>query len=107
MSADEIVETLRGLHHLIARERNAEIEGVFGLYARDEQRQDCDLDLFVNLGEQATLLDLVRLGQFLEETLHGKVDVVPKRALRKAIRPCVLGDLILVGEIWPCIFVTS
>jgi predicted nucleotidyltransferase len=33
------------------------------------------------------------LGQFLEERLHHKVDVVPKTALRKEIRERVLNEV--------------
>lgn len=96
MSADEIVKVLRELGDQIEREYNAEIEGIFGSYARGEEREGSDLDVLINCKEDATLLDLVGLGQFLEERLRCKVDVVSKRALREEIEPYVMDDLIPV-----------
>lgn len=42
---------------------------VFGSFARGEEREDSDLDLLVELGEDKTLLDLVALKLELEEVL--------------------------------------
>jgi len=47
----------------------------------------------VNLPKDADLLDLIGIGQFLEERLHHKVDVVPKESLRAEIRERVLKEV--------------
>jgi len=52
------------------------------------------LDVLVEFREGATLFNLTGLGNFLEEMLHCKVDVVSKRAVRKEIAPHIYGDLI-------------
>jgi predicted nucleotidyltransferase len=96
MSSDEIVTVLRELRDEIERQYKAEIEGIFGSHARGDESEDSDLDVLVNFKEKATLLDWVGLGQFLEEKLHCKVDVVSKRALREEIRPYVMKDLLRV-----------
>lgn len=96
MSRDQILSTIRSVRDQIEREYKAEVEGIFGSYARGEERDDSDLDVLVNFKENATLYDLVGLGQFLEDTLHCKVDVVSKRALRQEIRSRVLEDLVPV-----------
>jgi len=93
---EKIVQTLRTLRNEIRRDYKADIVGVFGSYARGEQREGSDLDVLVNFREKANLLDLVGLGQFLEEILHCRVDVVSKRAVREEIRPYVENDLIPV-----------
>jgi predicted nucleotidyltransferase len=94
MSTDDILKTLRKLRAEIEREYRAEIEGIFGSYARDEQCDDSDLDVLVKFKEKATLYDLVGLGQFLEDTFQCKVDVVSTRALREEIKPHVLRELV-------------
>lgn len=96
MSADEIVKILRGLGDQIEREYRAEIQGLFGSYARGEQHEDSDLDVLVNFREKATLLDMVGLGQFLEEHLDCKVDIVSRRALRDELKPQVMAEMIPV-----------
>lgn len=96
MSGEEIVSCLRELRAQIGREYNAEIEGIFGSYARGEECEESDLDVLVVFNHNATLYDLVGLGQFLEDELHCKVDVVSKRALRQEIQPSVFKDLIPV-----------
>ena len=96
MGIEEILETLRSLSAEIARDYKAEIVGVFGSYARGEQGADSDLDVLVDFRDKANLLDLVGLGQFLEEILRCKVDVVSRRALRDRIKPNIENDLIPV-----------
>ncbi len=47
--------------------------------------KESDIDVLVDFQEDADLLDLVGLGLFLEERLGRRVDVVPRKALRKEI----------------------
>jgi len=67
--------------------------GMFGSVIRGEQREGSDIDILVDLPEEADLLDLIGLSQFLEERLHHKIDVVPKRSLREEIRARVLKEV--------------
>lgn len=88
------MDVLRQLGDQIFQDYKAEVEGIFGSYARGEEQEGSDLDILVNLEENATLFDLVGLGDFLEEALGCKVDIVSKRALREEIKPYVFADLI-------------
>jgi len=65
---------------------------VFGSLARDEGREDSDLDLLVTLGEGRSLLDLVGLKQDLEDLIHRSVDVVTEKALSPYLREQVLSE---------------
>jgi hypothetical protein len=49
--------------------------------------------VLVEFLEGATLFDLAGLGDFLEEKLCCKVDIVSQRAIRKEIEPYIYGDL--------------
>ncbi len=77
----------------IKRKYKAEILGVFGSYARNEQKADSDVDILVHFLEGASLFDFVSLGEFLEELLEIKVDVVSERTLRKEIREQILNEV--------------
>lgn len=70
--------------------------GLFGSYLKGEQKVTSDIDVLVDFEEGADLFSLVGLAMFLEEKLGIKVDIVPKRALRKELRDEVLKEVILV-----------
>ena len=65
---------------------------IFGSFARGEQRRTSDVDLLVDLPEGMTLLDLVGLKLDLEDQLGRKVDVVPARSIKPALRESILAE---------------
>ena len=89
-----VIETLKSLEEQIRKEYRAEVIGVFGSYARGEQRETSDLDVLVKFLERATLFDLVGLGDFLEEKLNTKVDIVPIDTVREEIKEQVLKEAV-------------
>lgn len=74
----------------------AEIVGIFGSYARGEEKVDSDIDVLVNFGEGATLFDLVGLGDYLEEMFGLPVDVVSMKALHPMMKNSVLKEMVAV-----------
>jgi len=90
---EEIIQTIKALHDELGKYKVREI-GVFGSVVRGEQKRESDIDVLVDFADDADLFDLVGLGLFLEEKLGGKVDVVPKRALRKELRDSVLKEVV-------------
>jgi predicted nucleotidyltransferase len=89
----DILESLRlAKPELMASFKVREI-GLFGSVVRSEQTDDSDIDILVDLPQEADLLDLIGLSQYLEELLRHKVDVVPKGALRSEIREHVLKEV--------------
>ena len=59
---------------------------VFGSVARGEDQPESDVDLLVDMASGRSLLDLVGLGQDLEELLDRKLDVVTDASLHPALR---------------------
>lgn len=76
----------------IAARHGARNIRVFGSAARGEDRPDSDVDLLVEMESGRSLLDLVALGQDLEDLLHRKVDVLTDSSVHPAIRPHILAD---------------
>ncbi len=70
----------------IAERYGAHNVRVFGSIARGEDQPESDVDLLVDMASGRSLLDLVRLGQDLEELLDRKVDVVTDASLHPALR---------------------
>jgi uncharacterized protein len=67
--------------------------GVFGSYARNEQRPGSDLDLLVKFAKPVNLLDLIGLEIELSELLGIKVDLVTDPSVLPALRPYIEKDL--------------
>ncbi|AKB77811.1 Nucleotidyltransferase [Methanosarcina horonobensis HB-1 = JCM 15518] len=74
----------------------AEVVGIFGSYARGEEKEGNDIDVLVRFGERATLLHLTGLGFYLEDLFGVSVDVVSERALHPMMKDDVLRELVPV-----------
>ncbi|MFH1859977.1 MAG: nucleotidyltransferase family protein [bacterium] len=94
MTQSQILEILNGLKDKVHRQYKAELKGIFGSYARAEAKEDSDIDVLVKFHKGATLLNLVGLGNFLEEKLQLKVDVVSQGAVREEIKSCIYKDMV-------------
>lgn len=70
--------------------------GIFGSYARGEQKKTSDLDVLVKFDKNASLFDFVELGNFLEEKLKVKVDVVSEGGVRKELKNIIMKEVIMV-----------
>ena len=95
-SRNEILKTLAHLNPELRSTFNVRRIGLFGSYARQEQRPDSDIDLLVDFSEEADLFDLIELKYFLEDRLGHRVDIVPERALRDELRQSVHADVCYV-----------
>jgi predicted nucleotidyltransferase len=73
-----------------------EVMGIFGSYARGEEKRGSDIDFLVRFGEGATLFDLVELGDYLEDLFGIPVDVVSERALHPMMKDDVLKELVSI-----------
>lgn len=65
---------------------------VFGSVGRGEANSPSDLDLLVDMSEGRSLLDLVALGDDLEEALGVAVDVVTEKSLSPYLRDRILAE---------------
>lgn len=71
--------------------------GIFGSYARGEQRRHSDLDILVEFDDRIiTLFDIVNLEEELSRLLSVKVDLVEKQALKPSIGKQILQEVIPV-----------
>jgi predicted nucleotidyltransferase len=83
---DEILER--------ARLRGARNLRVFGSIARGEPRPDSDVDLLVEMDRGRSLIDLVGLGQDLEDLLGARVDVLSAAGLSTHLRQRIVGEAV-------------
>lgn len=77
MIRDEIVAELKKDKTLMFEKFGVEEIALFGSYARNEQKDDSDIDVLVKLKEPK-LAKLVGVLEFLEGKFHKKIDIVAK-----------------------------
>lgn len=66
--------------------------GIFGSYARGEEKKKSDVDILIKFKGGKSLLDLVGLEHELKRTLKKKVDVVTYNSLHPLLRERILKD---------------
>ena len=70
--------------------------GIFGSYVRGEHRAKSDLDVLVEYDNPVSLLQIVSLENHLTALLGVKVDLVPRRNIRKELKESILKEMVLV-----------
>jgi uncharacterized protein len=73
--------------------------GIFGSYARNEQRGDSDVDILIDYVKAPSLIRLIELRDDLSDRLGMKVDVVTVNGLRAEIKHDVLSDVIYLWNV--------
>lgn len=66
--------------------------GLFGSVVRGEMRRNSDIDILVELGDEFSLLDVVRINRELAEALGRKVDLVEYETIKPLIRGRILRE---------------
>ena len=66
--------------------------GIFGSYARGEQKNKSDIDILVKIKKNASIFDVIELKINLEKILKKKVDLVEYDLIRKEIRKNILNE---------------
>ncbi len=70
---------------------------LFGSFARNQPRQDSDVDLLVDFGGPATFDQYMDLKLYLEDLLGMRVDLVTLGGLRPRLRPRIEAEAIRVA----------
>jgi len=96
MTPGEILEALRAAETEIRVRFDVERVGLFSSAARDELREDSDVDVLVSFRGHATFDGYMGLKSYLEELFGRKVDLVTEKGLKLRARSHVERDLIRV-----------
>ncbi|MCD6318299.1 nucleotidyltransferase family protein [Candidatus Aerophobetes bacterium] len=93
---EEVKKKLEELRPTLKDQFKVKSIGIFGSYVRGEERKGSDLDILVDFEEEAelSLLDFIRLENYLSERSGVKVDLVEREALKPGIGKHILGELI-------------
>jgi len=67
--------------------------GIFGSYARGEEKKNSDIDILIDVGgRKFSLLDLVSLEMELEKKLGKKIDLLTYAGINSHLKEYILKD---------------
>ncbi|MAH03816.1 hypothetical protein CMI39_03460 [Candidatus Pacearchaeota archaeon] len=74
----------------ILKKNNVVRAGIFGSYARGEQKKNSDIDILVEIKKKISLFDFAGIKIELEEKLRRKVDLVEYKVIKPRIKKNIL-----------------
>jgi len=95
---NEFIQQQRSALARICTKHDISYLGLFGSYARGEQREDSDIDLLVDFDARKTLFGVMRAKIDFEDLLGREVDVAIRKNLKPLIRPYIEQDLVTLYE---------
>ncbi|WP_099290756.1 MULTISPECIES: nucleotidyltransferase family protein [unclassified Butyricimonas] len=96
MNTAEIIDILRDFKTNFAEKYGIKMLGIFGSFARKQQKATSDLDVVVVL-QESDFFTLVQIQEELEKLTRYKVDVVNFRdSLRDSFKVNIMKDAIFV-----------
>ena len=67
--------------------------GIFGSYARGEEKKNSDIDILIEVsGRRFSLLDLVKLEMILKEILKKKIDLLTYNGISPYLKERILAE---------------
>ena len=74
----------------ILKKNDVKKAGIFGSYARGENKKSSDVDILVKVDKNYSLLDLANLKIQLEKAIKKKVDLVEYSSVKSMIKKDIL-----------------
>lgn len=96
MTKVEILNFLSSHKELLQKDFGIEKIGLFGSYARNEAREDSDIDLAVEIKSKNKFRSFFALKEYLEKNLNKKVDLGIESTLKPIVKEYVSKDIIYV-----------
>ena len=93
---EEIQEILRQKKPILRERFKVKEIGIFGSFARGEEKDTSDLDILVELERPVGLIKFVGLQNYLSDELGEKVDLVTKSALKPRIKENILSEVVYI-----------
>lgn len=97
MRKDDALNLLEGHKQEMVRQFGIRHLAVFGSIARDEAREDSDVDVLVEFEGGATFDKFMGLKIYLETLLETRIDLVTPSAIRPRMKPLIEKDLVYVA----------
>ena len=90
------IEEIKELVTPILRKHQVKRAGIFGSVATSYMSKNSDIDILVQLGNEVSLLEFVRIKYELEDSLGKKVDLVEYQAIKPRLKERILSEEIRI-----------
>ena len=97
MKRNDVILILQKERQELVDRYNISALSVFGSVARDDARQDSDVDILVEFSQPVGLFQFIELQQKLEALLGSNVDLGTPRSLKPRIKERVMQEAIRVA----------
>ena len=90
---NENIEKIKSKIVEILKKHGVVRAGIFGSYARGEEKKDSDIDLLVEINDKnMSLIDIIGLEMELSKLLGKKIDLIEYQALHSLLRDRILKE---------------
>ena len=96
MNKNEILNFLKEHKEELKKKYGVTKIGLFGSYARDEQKENSDIDLAVEIESSNKFRSFFSLKYYLEDTFSNKLDLGIESALKPIVKQHILKEIIYV-----------
>ncbi|MBS3083605.1 nucleotidyltransferase family protein [Candidatus Pacearchaeota archaeon] len=76
----------------LLQEHNVTKAGIFGSYARGDEKKGSDVDILIEMNDGKGLMAIIALKMLLEKRLKRKVDLVEYSTIRKELKSRILNE---------------
>ena len=87
-----MIEKIKSKIIRILKKNNVVRAGIFGSYARGEEKKNSDIDILVEINKKISLFDFAGIKIELEEKLGRKVDLVEYKMIKPRIKENILNS---------------
>lgn len=94
-SATQIASELEKLKPFLMKRYHVSSLGLFGSYVRNEQTDKSDIDIIVGFS-QPVGMEFIDLADFLEDTLHTRVDLVSFNGIKEKYYQAIKPEIVYV-----------
>jgi hypothetical protein len=81
------------IRNILGSEYGVSKIGIFGSVARNEQKEDSDIDILVEINRRFTLFDLGGIYSILEDALKEEIDLVEIKHIRPELEQSVKSEV--------------
>lgn len=93
------LEKIRAVTESIFKAGDVEYAGVFGSFARGEEKETSDIDFLVKFKGRPTFAGYLNLNEALRKSLNREIDLVTVGAVNKFLKPQIEKDLqVIYGQ---------
>lgn len=93
---NKIIQSIKKKILPVLKKNKIKRAGIFGSYARGEQKKNSDIDILVKINTKMSLFDFVGIKLELEDNLGKKVDLIEYKLIHPRLKKQILKEEIKI-----------